>query len=109
MCLARQVKVYLDGVFHPLGIHEQNIFKTEAWRYELDNATEPEGLSVNGIVLNEIRGVYSGPGFWWNDFVASSVFPDTSYAYSHGGFPTVRQNPTAFVLYASMAHYFFLA
>ena len=51
------MSVYLDAVFYPdIYIHDE-IMKQEGWHYELDSVD----LKYNGVVYNEMKGVYSSP------------------------------------------------
>ena len=50
--------VYLDAVFHPNIYDREEIFLQEGWHYEMADADSP--LIYNGVVYNEMRGVYSG-------------------------------------------------
>ena len=77
--------VYLDAVFYP------NIYKNpftllqEGWHYNLDT---PEGpLSYNGVVYNEMKGVYSSPDAFLEREAMQALFPDTCYKYESGGYP----------------------
>ena len=45
------VKVYTDGVFKPLIYEREGIFRQEGWN--------SDGKKLNGIVLNEMKGVFS--------------------------------------------------
>ncbi|MBE5847077.1 MAG: insulinase family protein [Lachnospiraceae bacterium] len=77
--------VYLDAVFHPNIYHEENIFRQEGWHYELDG---PEGeLTLNGVVYNEMKGVYSSPDDVLDREIYASLFPDTPYGVESGGDP----------------------
>lgn len=77
--------VYLDAVFFPL-IHENPYtLRQEGWHYELDT---PEGdLSYNGVVYNEMKGVYSSPDAYLEREALKTLFPDTCYRFESGGYP----------------------
>ena len=49
--------IYMDAVFNPNIYKTDKIFKQEGWHYELNDENEP--LEINGIVYNEMKGVYS--------------------------------------------------
>jgi len=51
--------VYMDAVFYPNIYQREQIFKQEGWHYELDSIDSP--LKYNGVVFNEMKGVYSSP------------------------------------------------
>nr|MBP3598997.1 insulinase family protein [Eubacterium sp.] len=77
--------VYLDAVFYPNIYQEKKIFKQEGWHYEL---TELEGpLTYNGVVFNEMKGVFSSPEQLLDRKIQQSLFPDTPYGYESGGDP----------------------
>ncbi len=77
--------VYMDAVFNPNIGKEQKIFMQEGWHYELE---EPEGeLRYNGVVYNEMKGVFSSPESVLDRYTRSVLFPDTCYGYESGGDP----------------------
>ncbi|WP_446899140.1 insulinase family protein [Clostridium sp. LBM24168] len=77
--------VYLDAVFYPNIVKNENIFKQEGWRYELPS--KDSQLSINGVVYNEMKGNYSDPEWILHNAVYQSLFPDTSYKWDAGGNP----------------------
>lgn len=79
--------VYLDAVFNPNVLTDDNIFKQEGWRYELPSTDSP--LTINGVVYNEMKGSYSDPQTILQNAINQSLFPDTSYQYESGGNPDV--------------------
>lgn len=77
--------VYLDAVFHPLCIKKKDIFLQEGWHYEME---EPEGeLCCNGVVYNEMKGVYASPDTLIDSGLNSMLFPDNCYRFQSGGDP----------------------
>lgn len=86
------MNIYMDAVFYPNLVNDKKIFQEEGWRYEIDS---PEGeLKYNGIVYNEMKGVYSSPDRLLNRNITQSLFPDTSYKYESGGYPEEMPNLT---------------
>ena len=77
--------VYLDAVFHPNVYSRPQIFKQEGWHYELEGRDEP--IKINGVVYNEMKGVFSSPDDMLNREIFSSLFPDTGYSNESGGEP----------------------
>ena len=77
--------VYLDSVFHPNIYKDENIFKREGWHYELNS--EDDDIKVNGIVYNEMKGIYSDFGIYLADSVNKSLFKNDFYSNSFGGDP----------------------
>ncbi len=77
------VDVYLDAVFHPRLTPE--IFMQEGWHYE----KEGDGLSIKGVVYNEMKGAYSSPDRLLAEYSLQSIFPDTPYGFDSGGDPRI--------------------
>lgn len=78
--------VYLDAVFHPnIYIHEE-ILKQEGWHYELESMEDE--LTYNGVVYNEMKGVYSDPNQQLARLIQTSLLPNTTYACESGGEPS---------------------
>ncbi|MBE5063586.1 insulinase family protein [Lachnospiraceae bacterium DSM 108991] len=77
--------VYLDAVLHPLCLEREEIFRQEGWHYELDS---PEGeLSCNGVVYNEMKGMYASPDTLIDSALNRALFPDNCYQFQSGGDP----------------------
>ncbi len=79
--------VYLDAVFYPNIYKTENIFKQEGWHYELESAEDE--LKYNGVVYNEMKGVYSSPEEMLEYLITKTLFPDTTYGVESGGDPDV--------------------
>ncbi len=79
--------VYLDAVFYPNIYKEEKIFRQEGWHYELDS--EDGQLTYNGVVYNEMKGVFSSPSQILEREIQQSLFPDTPYGVESGGDPAV--------------------
>ncbi|MBO5486093.1 MAG: insulinase family protein, partial [Eubacterium sp.] len=79
--------VYLDAVFYPNIYKEEKIFRQEGWHYELESEEAP--LIYNGVVYNEMKGVFSSPDQLLLRNIQHSLFPDTSYSVESGGDPAV--------------------
>lgn len=80
------LSVYLDAVFYPNFLKNQNIFKQEGWRYEVNPTTN--SLSFNGVVYNEMKGDTSSPNSMLNQKISQTLFPNTCYKWNSGGDPT---------------------
>lgn len=77
--------VYLDAVLHPLCLEKEEIFRQEGWHYELDGQ---EGeLSCNGVVYNEMKGMYASPDMLIDSALNRALFPDNCYQFQSGGDP----------------------
>ena len=79
--------VYLDAVFYPNIYREEKIFRQEGWHYHLEDAEAP--LTYNGVVYNEMKGVFSSPDETLQRIVFNTLFPDTPYGVESGGDPEV--------------------
>ena len=77
--------VYLDAVFYPNAVTNKKIFMQEGWHYEVEG--DKKDLKVNGVVLNEMKGVYSDPDGILESNIMSTVFEGTNYSYESGGNP----------------------
>lgn len=79
------MSVYMDAVFYPNIYKNKSIFQQEGWYYELEN--EEDDLKINGVVYNEMKGVFSSPEQQLYRGIQSSLFPDTTYGIESGGDP----------------------
>ncbi|MCR4673666.1 MAG: insulinase family protein, partial [Lachnospiraceae bacterium] len=79
------VNIYMDAVFFPKLLEEENIFLQEGWHYEFEK--EGNVPVFNGVVLNEMRGANSTVDSLMDDFMAEALFPDTGYGFVSGGNP----------------------
>lgn len=77
--------VYMDSTLNPL-LREET-FKQEGWRYEINPETGE--LMYNGVVYNEMKGVYSNTFSIVYDTIQKGLFPDTVYGVDSGGDPQV--------------------
>ena len=73
------MRVYLDAVFNPLMHEDKGIFLQEAWH--------SDGDKLNGVVLNEMKGVYSEASVKLEEALNSELFKNTPYEYDSGGNP----------------------
>lgn len=79
--------VYLDAVFYPNIYKEDKIFRQEGWHYEMENVEDD--LKINGVVYNEMKGVYSSPDDVVERKIMDSLFPNHTYGIESGGDPDV--------------------
>lgn len=84
--------VYLDAVFFPNMYSRKEIFEQEAWHYHLEN--EDDELQINGVVYNEMKGVFSSPEQQLLRLNQNTLFPDTCYGVESGGDPEYIPNLT---------------
>ncbi len=73
------LRVYCDAVFNPLMYKNKGIFLQEGWH--------SDGKELNGVVLNEMKGVYSDSQVVLDEAVAEQVYKNTPYCYDSGGNP----------------------
>ena len=79
-------QVYFDAVFHPL--LKENTFKREGHHLSPIDAENPEkGLTVTGIVYNEMKGAFSDPEAVLSRSSVQALLPDTIYGKESGGDP----------------------
>lgn len=78
--------VYLDAVFHPKMLENENVFLGEGWHYEYDS--EANRLSYNGVVYNEMCGAYSSPDDLAAAEISRALYSGTIYGYDSGGNPS---------------------
>lgn len=79
------MSIYLDAVFHPMIYKRPEIFMQEGWHYEYES--EESQPYYNGVVYNEMKGVYADVDSLMADEMNRMLFPDTCYGYSSGGHP----------------------
>ena len=79
--------VYMDAVLHPNIYREEKIFRQEGWHYELESEDAP--LTINGVVYNEMKGVYSSPESVLDRWTQKALYPDNCYTEESGGDPDV--------------------
>ncbi|MDO4522763.1 MAG: insulinase family protein [Eubacteriales bacterium] len=79
--------VYMDAVFFPNIYEREEIFRQEGWSYVLEKPEDE--LTYNGVVYNEMKGVFSSPDDVLEREIMNSLFPDTPYGIESGGDPKV--------------------
>ncbi len=77
--------VYLDAVFNPNIYNNPYTFMQEGWHYHLEDKENP--LEYNGVVYNEMKGVFSDPNSVMEKGILESLYPDTIYSQESGGDP----------------------
>lgn len=81
------MEVYMDAVLYPNIYQYREIFCQEGWHYEMEDLDAP--LTINGVVYNEMKGVFSSPDEVLSREIMSALYPDTSYFFESGGDPEV--------------------
>lgn len=79
--------VYLDAVFYPMIHEEEKIFLQEGWHYELKDREDE--LKLNGVVYNEMKGVYSSSENIVADGITFALHENSSYGVDSGGDPSL--------------------
>ena len=77
--------IYLDAVFFPKMYTCKDVFLQEGWHYEIFKEDDP--IKYNGVVYNEMKGVYSNPDDVLSEAITNGLFSDTTYQYVSGGNP----------------------
>lgn len=76
------MEVYLDAVFCPLIYEKPEIFMQEGWHYEFGNSP-----CYNGVVFNEMKGVFADVESQMGEEMGRLLYPDNSYGFVSGGHP----------------------
>jgi len=90
--LLKLAEVYLDCVYYPSVYTDKNIFRREAWRYELEDAEAP--LVINGTVYNEMKGALGNISTAALYNVLDALYPGSIQANISGGDPEEIVNLT---------------
>lgn len=77
--------VYLDAVFYPNIYTKPEILKQEGWHHALESKDGP--VIYNGVVYNEMKGVFSSPDQQLARLIQKSLLSDTPYGFESGGDP----------------------
>lgn len=77
--------VYMDAVFYPNIYSREEIMLQEGWHYELDPETNE--LKYNGVVYNEMKGVFSSAEQQLYRIIEKSLHENTAYGFESGGDP----------------------
>lgn len=95
------VDVYMDAVFHPRLTPQ--VLQQEGWHLEVEEGAPDAGteattdagtgtaaprLSYQGVVFNEMKGVFSSASSVHHEQAQSALFPDTTYRHCSGGDPS---------------------
>ncbi len=95
--------VYLDAVFAPLSVRDENAFRQEGWHLEKNEGEEPY---FNGVVYNEMKGAMAGLDEILEEGMNSLLFPDNCYGFNSGGDPEHIPELT-YGMYCTMYHKYY--
>ena len=76
---------YLSALFHPIVYKDENVFKQEGWRIELEEMNSP--LKLTGVVLNEMKGYVFNDEFYKSIASVDSLCKVAPGAFNGGGDP----------------------
>ena len=82
--LLKLADFYTDSCFHPLVMEDEQIFRTEAWRYRLNDPDAP--LTIEGTVYSEMLGKRSVERSSYLNALGV-MFPGTTVGNEFGGDP----------------------
>lgn len=78
--------VYVDAVFHPR--LTESHFRQEGHHFDLCDRSDPDSaLLIQGIVYNEMKGVYADLDSLIGQVSSASLCPDNAYGCDSGGDP----------------------
>ena len=84
--LLKLADFYVDACFHPLIMHDEGIFKTQAWHYDLP---EMDGeLTYEGVVYSEMQGAMTLERAALLN-ANGLTFPGSALTFNQGGTPEV--------------------
>ncbi len=81
-------RVYTDLVLHPRLLKETFLQEGHHLEFNIPDDLK-SGLTVSGIVYNEMKGAYSSPDSLMYKAIQENLYPDSVYAYDSGGDPEV--------------------
>ncbi len=82
--LLKYADLYADLTFEPLILEDEDIFRSEAWRYSLE---DPDGeITINGTIYSEMMGSYTTEDEATHKAMGI-IYPGCSHSYEHGGIP----------------------
>ena len=82
--LLRLADYYVDSCFHPLIMTDENVFRTQAWHYDLP--TLDGELTYEGVIYSEMQGTRT---LAWEALNNANglTFPGAYLSYDQGGVP----------------------
>ncbi|MBQ5340420.1 MAG: insulinase family protein, partial [Oscillospiraceae bacterium] len=82
--LLKYADFYTDSCLHPMILHDESIFREEAWRYRLESLDDP--LTIEGTVYSEMLGALD---LSFSSYMNSlrTAYPGSTVGNQHGGDP----------------------
>jgi len=77
------MSIYLDGIFSPIFLTEENVFKRDGIRIDVQDGK----AKYNGVVYNEMKNASMNKESILYNSIKKSLYPDTYYKYVSGGVP----------------------
>lgn len=90
--LFANLDVYMNGIYDPIVLTEENDLKREAVRFVL-NSPEEE-ISATGAVYNELLGIFADKASVNYYYSQKFLFPESCQSYITGGVPADIRNVT---------------
>ena len=82
--LLKLADYYTDSCFHPMIMEDERIFRTEGWRYRLEDPEDE--LTIEGTVYSEMLGAWSLPRLAYTNALRA-MFPGSLVVNESGGDP----------------------
>lgn len=102
--LKNLMDVYLDAVFFPTLLINDNQLLQEGWHYDWDD--KKGEFNYNGIVYNEMKGNYSSPKQVLSRKIQNNLYQGSCYACDAGGNPDEIPNLTQAMFVAFHEKYY---
>ena len=77
--------LFLDGVFYPAVLDDENIFMREGWRFDFTETDDGIEIDYNGIVLNEMKAEDNDYARRIRERICRRLMPDSVYHNRSGG------------------------
>ncbi len=83
--LLKLADFYTDSCFNPMILKDEDIFRSEAWRYSLTSPEDP--ITINGTIYSEMSG-YGSAELMSVRKALGLLYPGCSASYESGGVPS---------------------
>ena len=89
--LLKLADLYTDSCLHPMIMHDESIYREEAWRYRMADADSP--LTIEGTVYSEMLGAIDLEDAAYKNY-CRTTFPGSVLGFEQGGDPADIPNMT---------------